>query len=147
MQIAAAANTSASDPPDSAFSAVPLTHLVTTPPHFSFVSGQLAVLYPMWLVGVSAQSGLAVGFILRVVPVEPDGSAFALECQDVRGDAVQEPAVVADDDGASGEVLQRLFERAHRVHVQVVGGLVEQKSVRARFQHLRQMDPVAFAAG
>src|SRR5262245_6666619 len=121
-----------------------------TPPtnlRYSSASGQLSVFYPMRLVGVSAQPGLAVGFVLRVVPVEPDDSAFALEGQDVRGDAVQEPAVVADDDGASGEVLQRLFERAHRVHVQVVGGFVEQQRVRARFQRLRQMDPVAFAAG
>src|SRR6266508_3858510 len=61
----------------------------------------------MRLIGVSAQPGLAVGFVLRVVPVEPDDSAFALEGQDVRGDAVQEPAVVADDDGASGEVEPR----------------------------------------
>src|SRR5262245_20788519 len=111
------------------------------------ISGQLPVFYPMRLVGVSAQPGPAVGLVLRVVAVEPDDSAFALEGQDVRCDAVQEPAVVADDYGASGEVLQRLFERAHGVNVQIVGRLVEQQHVRARFQHLCQMDPVAFATG
>jgi hypothetical protein len=35
-------------------------------------------------------------------------------------------AVVADDDGAAGEVEQRLFERSKRVDVEVVGRLVEQ---------------------
>src|SRR5215470_5108757 len=97
--------------------ALPQVEKIATPtkskPAPNSISGQLPVFYPMRLIGVSAQPGLAVGFVFRVIPVEPDGSAFALECQDVRGDAVQEPAVVADDDGASGEVLQRLFERAH----------------------------------
>jgi hypothetical protein len=47
----------------------------------------------------------------------------------VGGDAVEEPAVVADDHGAAGEVLQRLFQGAHGVDVQVVGRLVEQQDV------------------
>ena len=57
--------------------------------------------------------------------------AVAFEGQDVGGDAVEEPAVVADDDGAAGEVFQRFFERAQGVDVQVVGGLVQQQDVGA----------------
>jgi hypothetical protein len=44
----------------------------------------------------------------------------------VSGDAVQEEAVVADDDGAAREVEQRLLKRAQRVDVEVVGRFVEQ---------------------
>ena len=73
--------------------------------------------------------------------------AVALEGEDVRRDAVEEPAVVADDHGAAGIVEQRLLERAQRVDVEVVGRLVEQQQVGALLQHLGEMHPVALAAG
>ncbi len=41
--------------------------------------------------------------------------------------AVEEPAVVGDDHGAAGEVLEALFQGAERVDVQVVGRFVEQE--------------------
>jgi diguanylate cyclase (GGDEF)-like protein len=94
-------------------------------------------------VTISLGVATAEHVVLRVVPVEEDHPAVALEGQDVRGDAVQEPAVVADDHGAAGEVLQGLFQGAHGVHVQVVGRLVQQQhvgpslSIRARCTRLR----------
>ncbi|MEM1151863.1 MAG: hypothetical protein AAGI03_15160, partial [Pseudomonadota bacterium] len=36
-----------------------------------------------------------------------------------------EEAVVADADGAAGEILERVFESAERLDVQIVGWLVE----------------------
>ena len=39
-----------------------------------------------------------------------------------------------------------VFERAQRVHVEVVGGLVEQQHVGALLEHLGQDEPVALAA-
>ena len=62
------------------------------------------------------------------------------------GDAVQEPAVVADDHGAPREVLQRSLERAQCVDVEIVGGFVEQQHVAARLEQLREVHPVALAA-
>jgi hypothetical protein len=48
---------------------------------------------------------------------------------------------------AAGEALQRLFQRPQRVHVQVVGRLVQQHHVGPALEHLGQMHPVALAAG
>ena len=62
------------------------------------------------------------------------------------GDAVEEPAVVADDHRAAGEGEERVLEGAQRVDVEVVGRLVEQQHVAAAAQHLGQVDPVALAA-
>jgi hypothetical protein len=62
-------------------------------------------------------------------------------------DPVQEPAVVADDQRAAGEAQERFLQRPERVHVQIVGRLVEQQHVGAGLQHLGQMHPVALAAG
>ncbi len=53
---------------------------------------------------------------------------------------------MADDHGAAGKILQRLFQRAQGIDVEVVGRLVEQQHVGAGFQHLGQMHAVAFAA-
>ena len=77
---------------------------------------------------------------------EPRRLRVALEGEDVRRDAIEEPAIVRDHHGAAGEVEQRLLEGAQRVDVEVVGRLVEEQDVAARAQHLRQMDAVALAA-
>ena len=87
-----------------------------------------------------------VGFVVLEVALEPFDVAVALERQDMGGDAVEEPAVVADDDGAAGEILQRLFQRAQRIDVEIVGRLVEQQQVGAGPQHLGEMHAVALAA-
>jgi hypothetical protein len=67
--------------------------------------------------------------------------------EDVGGDAVEEPAIVADDDGAAGEGEQRVLEVAQGVDVEVVGRLVEQQQVAALFDQLGEVDAVALAAG
>ena len=82
-------------------------------------------------VGVVAAAPLEVLDVLRVVALEPDDLAVALEGEDVGGDAVEEPAIVRDHDRAAREAQQRLLERAQRLDVEVVGRLVEQQHVAA----------------
>src|SRR5437773_858891 len=81
-----------------------------------------------------------------VVALEPAHAAVALEDEEMRRDAVEEPAVVADHHDAAREVEKRFLQRAQRVDVEIVRRLVEQQHVRARLQHLREMDAVALAA-
>ena len=71
----------------------------------------------------------------------------ALPGQDVRRDPVEEPAVVADHHGAARELQQRVLQRAERLDVEVVGGLVEQQQVAALLEGQRQVEPVPLAAG
>ena len=110
-------------------------------------SGQLPVLDAVRLVGVRAEPRCSVRFVLAVVSVEPDDTAIALEGQDVSRNSIEEPAVVADHYGATREIVERLFERPQRDHVEVVGLLVKQQNIRAFLQHLRQVDPVSLASG
>jgi hypothetical protein len=70
----------------------------------------------------------------------------AFEDDQVRADAVEEPAVVADDQGGACEFGQGLFEGAQGVDVQVVGGFVEEQDVGAFGEGLGEMDAVAFSA-
>src|ERR1700726_2098964 len=107
---------------------------------------QLFVLHAMRDDGILAQPAHLVFFIILEIAFEPFDMAVAFEGQNMRGDAVEEPAVMADDHGAAGEILQRLFERAQGVDVEIVGGLVEQQHVGAGLEHLGQMNAVALAA-
>src|SRR5262249_60281763 len=47
---------------------------------------------------------------------------------------------------AAGEVEQSVLERAQRVHVEIVAGLVEEQHVAAALEHLGQVQPIALAA-
>jgi hypothetical protein len=95
---------------------------------------------------IHAEPPRLVGLIVLEVALEPLDVALALEGEHVGRDAVEESAVVTDDHGAAGEILQRLLERAQRVDVEVVGRLVEQEHIRAGLEHLGEMHTVALAA-
>ena len=84
--------------------------------------------------------------VLAPGALEPRRLAVAFEREDVRRDAVEEPAIVGDHDGAAGEVEQGVLERAQRVDVEVVRRLVEQQHVAAAAQQLREVHAVALAA-
>ena len=82
--------------------------------------------------------------IMGLIPSAAGRVAF--EGQHVSRDPVEEPAVVADDDGATREFQERFFQRPQRVDVQIVGRFVEQEHVGAALQDLGQMHAVALAA-
>ncbi len=67
--------------------------------------------------------------------------------QDVRGNAVEEHAVVANHHRAARELEQSLLERLQRLDVEVVRRLVEQQQVAALLERERQVQTVALAAG
>ena len=48
--------------------------------------------------------------------------------------------------GAACEIDQRIFERAQRLDVQIVGRFVEEDDVAAGLQQLRHVNPVALTA-
>src|SRR5438105_14535464 len=108
---------------------------------------QLLVTDAMRLVGFLAETLLALRFIGLVIPFTPDRFAVAFKGENMRDDAVEEPAVVADDHGAAAEAQKRLFQGPQRIHVQVVGRLVEQQQVAAAAEQLGEMHAVALAAG
>ena len=72
----------------------------------------------------------AVGLIGLEVALEPIPVARilvgALPRQNVRGDAIQEHTVVANNHRAARELEQRRLERRQRLDVEVVGRLVEE---------------------
>lgn len=114
------------------------------------VTRQLAV-NTMRLGCVLAQALDAVGLIGLEIALEPIPVARilvgALPRQNVRGDAVQEHTVVANDHRAARELEQRRFERGQRLDVEVVRGLVEEQQVAALLERKRQVQTVALATG
>ena len=83
------------------------------------------MLQPLRLHGIRPQPLLLVLFIRREIPLEPFHMRLALEGEHVGADAVEEEAVVGDDDGAAGEVDEGVLEGAEGLDVEVVGRFVE----------------------
>src|ERR1700724_3947683 len=100
----------------------------------------------MWLIGGRTQPPPAIGLVILIVPLEPYRRAVALEREDVGRDAIEKPSIVADHDGAAGEVEQRVLQRPERVDVEIVGRLVEQQQVAAFLQELGEMHAIPLAA-
>src|SRR5258707_4474897 len=98
--------TSAGTSPAPASRMTAVSEVTSRPPA---LSRQLPVLNPVRLVGVGAEATVAIGLVVLVVALEPDNGAVALEREHVRCDAIQEPAVVADDNGAACEIEQGIL--------------------------------------
>jgi len=76
----------------------------TSPRHIKpKLSAELLVLDPVRDDGVGPQPPHLVRLVVLEIALEPFDVAVALERQNVRRDAVEEEAIVADDDGAAGE--------------------------------------------
>src|SRR6187399_1369927 len=64
---------------------------------------QLPILDAMRLIGFGAQAALAIGLVVLVVALEPHDLAVPFEREHVRSNTIEEPPIVADDDGAAGK--------------------------------------------
>lgn len=114
------------------------------------LAGQLAVRHAGRASRVLAQALHLVLLILFEVTFEPEPLALldiAFPGEDMGTGAVQEPTVVGNHHGATGELLQRVFQRGQGFHIEVVGGLVQQDQVAALLQRQRQVQAVALTAG
>ena len=85
--------------------------------------------------------------IIGVAAFVKDDFGVALKGENVCTDAVEEPAVVRDNNGASGEGFEAFLEGAERIHVNVVRWLVEEEDVGFGLQRERQMEAVTLATG
>src|SRR3954451_23398613 len=107
---------------------------------------QFSILDPVRLVGLGAKASMPICLVVLVVAFEPDHLAVTLEREHVGRNAVEEPPIVADDDRTAAKRQQRLLERAKRVDIEVVRGLVEEEQVGPSLQQFCEMHPVALAA-
>src|SRR5262245_19703305 len=71
--------------------------------------GEMLVFDAFWQDRILAEAALLVFLVILEIALEPLDVAVAFERQNVGGDAIEIEAVVADVDGAAGEVLERRF--------------------------------------
>ena len=62
-------------------------------------------------------------------------------------EAVQEVAVVGDDDKGAFELQKILFQNVQRDDVKVIGGLVQDKEIGPAHEHRQEVKPPPFASG
>ena len=61
----------------------------------------------MRLVGVGPQPFVSVGLVFLIIYLKPNDLAFPLERKNVRGDPIQKPTVMADDQRAPRQIKKR----------------------------------------
>ena len=65
----------------------------------------------------------------------------------MRGDAVEEPPVVAYHHGTTGEILETFLESSQRIDINVVCRLVKQQHIALLFQSHGKVQSVSLSAG
>src|SRR4051794_15414052 len=91
------------------------------------VPAELAVRGPVRPCRLGAEPLDLVLLVVLEIALEPEPLRLALVGEDVRRHPVEEPPVVADHDRAAGELEQRALQAGERLHVEVVGRLVEKQ--------------------
>ncbi len=111
--------------------------------------GQLPAQAVLHVLGEPGLPELLVAALQEVVAVGAfvAGDVAVLQLQHAVHDAVQEVAVVGDEQQRAAEALEPELELLHLLGVQVVGGLVQHHDVRVLQPGLGQGHPLAPAAG
>ena len=73
-------------------------------------------------------------------------AALAFRHHDAADEPIEKIAVVADEEDGPGIVAKDILEDVERLHVEIVGRLIEDEQVRWLCQHLRQHQAAAFPA-
>ena len=107
---------------------------------FAPVGGLCVVLCP------PAALGRDKAAVIVEVAVEGPAGSIRDQPQPV-DDRLDQVGVVAGENDRAFEIVERLDEGFARVHVQVVGRLVEQKNLRRRRRHQREQESRFLAAG
>ena len=107
------------------------------------LTGQLSVFDAAGYRCAGTQTLSAIRFIFRPVPLEKRYTAVPFKGEDMGGDAIQKPSIVADDHRTAAEIKKGFFQGPQGVHIQIVGGLIQQEHIGLLFEHFGQMHPVA----
>jgi len=98
-----------------------------------------ARLYGDAAIGIVSSIGIAAGIF--------GPAAVAFRHDHAGHQAVEEIAIMADQDHRTRIIADNVFENVERLHVEIVGRLVEHQQIRGPRQCLRQHQPAALAAG
>ena len=93
------------------------------------------------VIGLQALTGGGGGGHVLVVVAGHHLQLAVVQVGHVGADAVQEVAVVGDDDHGAVALLQHTLKPADGIDIQVVGRLVQQHDIRVGKQHLSQQYP------
>ena len=88
-----------------------------------------------------ALSHLGGGQHVVVIIAGIDADLAIIQISHMRADAVQEVAIVGNDDHRAPAGIDDLFQPADGVDIEIVGGLIEEQDVRIGKQCLRQQHP------
>jgi hypothetical protein len=87
--------------------------------------------------------------LAQIVAIAADifmDDAIAFQGDDAGDEAIEEIAVVTDQQQSALIIGQHLFEEIECLYIEIVGRLIEDQQIRCLRQHLRQQEPIALAS-
>ena len=117
---------------------------------FQFVDDFLLVFYLTLLIQISMHPVDAVLFLffrVRAVVAGKGHNNAGVDLDDLYGDAVQKIPVMGDGQYSALICREITFEPADRIHIEMVGGLIQQDDIGGEQQKFAQRYPCLLAAG
>ena len=100
----------------------------------------------MGLIGGDSEAGLSVGLILGIVTFEPGDGAIAFKRQNMGGDPIEEPAIMADHHHRASKIFECLLQCSEGVHIQVIRRFVQKKDIGFLLEHPCEVDAVSLSS-
>jgi hypothetical protein len=99
------------------------------------------------LIGRDPKTALSIGLILGITSFEPDNVALPFKSQNMSGDPIKEPPVMADHNHRSSKIFESLLQCPQGIYIEVIRRFVEKKDVGSFLQHPCKVDAVSFSPG
>ena len=99
----------------------------------------------MGLIGCDSKTTLSIGLILGIAAFEPDDVALTFKGQNMGGDPIKEPPVMADHNHRARKVFEGLLKCSQGIHIQVIRGLVQKKDIGSFLEHPCEVDAVSLS--
>ncbi len=102
---------------------------------------------PVGLIRRSSKTTSSVRLVFGVGSFEPDDGTIAFKRQNMGGDPIEEPAVMADHNDRSRKIFEGLFKGPKGVHIQIIRRLIQKKDIGSFLEHSCQVDTVSLSSG
>ena len=105
----------------------------------------MSVFDPVGLIGRDSKTTLSIRLILGIVSLEPDNVALPFKRQNMGGDPIEKPPVMADHNHRARKVFEGLLQCSQGIHIQVIRGLVQKKDIGSFLEHPCEVDTVSLS--
>ena len=93
---------------------------------------------------IDAQTPFFIFFVIGEVSLKPFNMTLAFIGENMGCDAIEEEAIMRDNNCATRKIHQSLFKRAQCIDIKIIGWLVKQQNIGTALKHFSKMHAITF---